>query len=81
MKRTDPIVSYYTYTDESRSRRCIVLGSRNRILQKSSIIPFSDLTSLISYAQIFGYLEETPRAYILTDHGLKYQEIFSHIFV
>jgi coproporphyrinogen III oxidase-like Fe-S oxidoreductase len=78
---TDTIVRGHWYGTEDSDRRKFVLGSRNRSIPKDRFENLAALAAPIELAKKFGFLTETETTFELTETGLEYQEVFTHLFV
>lgn len=77
----ETVVRGHNYDAETSDRRKMVLGSRNRVIPKSRFENLPALVGPMELAKKFGFVTETDTAFELTERGLEYQEVFTHLFV
>lgn len=75
------INSYYSYNNEDIDRRLFVLWSRNINISKVNIKNIEKIEKTIKLAKDLDLVIEEKDYFSLTNKWIKYQELFSHLFV
>lgn len=81
LKSDDSIVQEYLYDDENLDRRLFVLWSRNIRIPKVNIKNIEEIRKVLTLPLELNLIKEDETSFVLTDKGLKYQEILAHMLI